>query len=576
VTFPRLNYAKRIALDFETHDEHLKELGPGPRRGATILCASVSDGETAWSFPHTPELYEWLNVYAHKDWIFANALYDLDFAHYQGFTPLGNIYDVQIAEPLIDEFSESYALEKLAQRYVGLGKATTDIDWFVLSHGLKGDPRSHLHRMPLDMVLDYAKEDALLTHQIFTKQEAILREKELWPVFLMESELLKLLLRMRVTGVRVDEEKIERTIAAVQAQWSKAQRRLVEIAGEQISANSAKQIATVFDRLKMQYGYTEAGNPSFTAAFLENHDSELSGILLQVRQLGKLDGTFLTGMKRFIVNGRIHTQFHPMRTDNYGTISGRLSSSKPNLQQIPARQEFSKKAVRGLFIPEDGHDWVKIDYSQIEQRLLVHYARGRGAPQMQQLYRDNPDTDFHTETARLANVPRSLAKTINFGINYGMGPKKLAQTLGVPKEDAYEFLSNYRERLPFLKTTFQKVEDKFVRVGYIRTISGRRAHYHGSASHVALNRLIQGSAADVMKQAMVNAYRHGIFETIVPHLTVHDEIDVSVPRTKEGDEALKELQYTFENVYQLRVPLRVDMERGPDWSRSYDRLDTTS
>ena len=562
---PRLDHAKRIALDFETHDPDLKELGPGPRRPDTrILGAAVSDGERSWYFENRPGLFEWLNQYHNKDWVFANALYDTDFAHYHGLTITGNIYDVQVAEPLLDEYEQSYSLDSLAFKYLGETKKKSSLDEWVTAHGLKGDARKYLAEMPVEMVAEYAKQDALLTYRIFEKQEPLLLEHGLWDVFMLETDLLKVLLLMKTTGVRIDEAKIEQTIAAVTEQCFRTQDALDELAGQSVNVNSSKQLAEVFRQLGYSFGFTDKGSPSFTAEFLEAQNHELAQMIVQVRQLLKLDGTFLTGLKRFIVNGRIHTSFHPLRSDRYGTISGRLSASQPNLQQIPARQPAAKKAVRGLFIPEDGCLWAKMDYSQIEQRLLVHYARGVGAKEMQAMYREFPETDFHTETAKRAGIDRRIAKTINFGINYGMGARKLARTLGVEESEAYEFLNDYHRRLPFLKETFNQVQNVFVQRGYIKTISGRQARYTGDKPHVALNRLIQGSAADVMKKALVDAYKAGLFDVLVPHLTVHDEIDVSVP--EHGEEALNELKRIFESAYEFRVPLLVDIEKGLTWA----------
>jgi DNA polymerase I-like protein with 3'-5' exonuclease and polymerase domains len=300
------------------------------------------------------------------------------------------------------------------------------------------------------------------------------------------------------------------------------------------------------------------------------------------------------------VSGRIHCNFNQLRSDAYGTVSGRFSSSNPNLQNIPARDPVMGPLLRSVFIPEEDHDWGSADWSQIEYRFCVHYAHltpGIDASVAVDMYRNDANTDFHQLAAEISGVERKKAKSVNFGVVYGMGVATMAAQLGCSFDEAEKILTTFHTEMPFLKAIYDTATRRAAQKGHITTILGRRRRFtkweynnklfnckddallekleHPSRygvrraqTHKALNALLQGSAADLMKQAMVEMYESGLFEVLVPHITVHDEMNVSIPRTAIGTEAFKEMQHIMETSMPLAVPVFASASTGNNWSEA--------
>jgi DNA polymerase-1 len=221
-------------------------------------------------------------------------------------------------------------------------------------------------------------------------------------------------------------------------------------------------------------------------------------------------------------------------------------------------------------VPEEDHRWIKIDYSQIEYRIIAHYATGKKSEEVREMYNKDPHTDYHEYVMGLSGLERKPAKNLNFGAAYCMGPATCAKKFHWTLEHATELLETYHREVPFVQTTRDRVIKIAKERGYIRTIAGRRSRVSDAMrankkEYSMFNRLIQGTAADVMKKGMLDAYEAGIFETLAPHLTVHDEMDVSEPRTKEGREATLELKHIMEDVFELKVPIIADLEVGDNW-----------
>ena len=287
--------------------------------------------------------------------------------------------------------------------------------------------------------------------------------------------------------------------------------------------------------------------------------------------------------------GRIHCQFH-----STGTVTGRFSSSNPNLQQVPARDQELAPLIRQLFIPEVGEEWVCADYAQQEPRVLVHYASLKNidsALTARNNYHQDENTDFHQMVADMAEIPRKQAKTINLALFYGMGQKKLAKELGLDEETAKNLFIKYHSKVPFVRTISNQVSSIASTRGYIKTLLGRKrrfnlwepadsfgekalpyslatAEYHKQKlkrayTHKALNALIQGSSADITKAAMYQIYKAGFLKDLNLLLTVHDELDFSVAPDKQ--KCLKEAIQVMKNCIKLQVPLQVDVERGSSW-----------
>lgn len=588
--FPNLSSARVLGLDTETKDTELLTRGPGAVRGAAhAVGVSVATDDRAWYFPlrHEYEAQQSMNMdpAAVFAWLSdtissrpvpvvgANLLYDLEVLRAEGVAaPAGELFDVQYAEPLLDEESPSYSLDALAQRHLGRGKETPALyEWCAVSFGGNPDAkqRANIYRSPPTLVGPYAEADALLPLQILARQRPTLSEQGLTELFRMECGLIPLLLDMRFRGVRVDERRANEAQLWLRRKAAEAQRELGDV-----DVWSADSVARAFDRFSLAYPRTEAGNPSFTREFLESLHHPLAEAVLDVRLYEKAANPFVESyLLGNLHNGRVHCQFNPLRSDAYGTVSGRFSSSNPNLQNIPSRHPVIGPMLRGLFIPEEGCVWRRQDYSQIEYRALAHYATGPGAEEIRERYRTDPDTDFHEMTVQMVQsqtgvqLDRKPAKNLNFGLVYGMSRDKTTRSLAVSEDLGARLYDAYFEAMPSVKHTYRAAERLAKRRGYIRTLLGRRRRFkNGEHAHKALNSLLQGTAADIMKKAMFEIYRSGLTRALgPPHLTVHDELDWSDPCTAESAEAFMEVERILVQCVEMRVPLMVDVSTGANW-----------
>ena len=622
---PDIRDAKTISLDTETFDPELSVNGPGWARNAGHMCGvSVAVEGRQWYVPtrhtvqselnHDPEVVtRWLNhIFSNENntKVGANILYDLGWLKHEGVTVKGKIYDVQYAEALLKEDSK-VALDKLGEKYCGEGK-TVDLlkEWILSYYGGSHTSqkwRGNIYRAPVTLTGHYAEQDAVLPLKILQQQWPLLDQQGLLPLFEMECSLINLLLEMRQEGVSVDVPYAERLDAEFAAEQKKIEDQLRHLVGFEVNVNASASLAKAFDELGLDYPRTKPtknapnGNPSFVQEFLSGHQHEVPQLVTAVRELGKLRGTFIQGyLLDSHVNGKVHGSFNSLSTADGGARTGRFSSSNPNLQNIPTRSKQGKM-IRRAFIPDPGHDhWRKDDYSQIEYRLLAHFAVGEGSDTIRERYVEDPKTDYHETTANLIEeitgvvLGRGQTKNINFGLAYGMGVPKLAASLNVSISDARGLFKAYHEGVPFVQETIDAMSNRAAKLGYNETILGRRTRFdlwepNGFTPHPplpyykavqqygynikraylyrTLNYTLQGSSADMMKAAMAKCYADGIFDvTGVPRLTVHDELDFSVrDRSPETVEAFKEMKRAMENVIPLRVPVVCDVEEGPTW-----------
>lgn len=610
--FPSLASAHRIAIDLETYDPDLLERGPGVRRDGYIVGVAVGtdDGFRAY-YPlrHTvgaehnlPEsaVFAWLRDELGRSSqakVGANILYDVDYLAHAGVPVAGRLLDVQVAEPLIDENLPSYSLASLAKRYLNESKVDEDLyRWAAASYGGDATRRAqagNIWRCPPQLVGPYAEGDVDLPLRILEKQLEVIDRQDLSRIFDLETRLLPLLLAMRQRGVRVDLGAAQRAHEVLSRRIAAATR---EIGG--IDVYSRGDLETYCRREGIEYPRTEAGNASFTSAFLESARDPRLQKVVEVRRLTKCRDVFIQGyILDKHVNGRIHCQFHPLRSDEGGTVSGRFSSSDPNLQNIPNRDPELGPLVRSMFVPDEGEVWARYDQSQIEFRFLAHYGRGDGAEAVRQQYRDDPKVDFHTMTAEMCSIDRKPAKNINFGLVYGMGEKTMAENLGRPLEDVKPIFAQYHQRLPFVRETYQSVSRAAEQRGWIRTVYGRLRRFdmweakrwsadkklyssfeeaaaeHGAGgvrraqTNKALNALLQGSAADQIKKAMVDIWESGLCQVLgSPGITVHDEIDWSMPAGSEREQV--EVRRLMQDAVPLRVPVITDYGVGSNWSEA--------
>jgi DNA polymerase I-like protein with 3'-5' exonuclease and polymerase domains len=604
--FPNLAGVRRIGLDTETKDLELLDRGPGAVRGAAhVVGISIAVPEKSWYFPLRHEyaaqaafnqdpgkVFSWLQgvlTDSRCEIVGANLLYDLENLRVEGVTTKKNkLIDVQYAEPLLDEEARSYALELLAQKHLTQGKESPLLyKWCADSFGGEANPkqRANIWRAPPSLVGPYAESDALLPLQIYEKQRLLLQGEGLFDLFRLECDLIPLLLDMRFRGVRVNVLAAEALAAELRMKARMAQGA---IPGVDVWSNES--IARAFDQVGEEFVRTEAGNPSFTKEWLEQCPHPLAAAVLDVRLYEKAINPFI---ESYILGnqyqGRVHCQFHPLRSAEYGAVTGRFSSSNPNLQNIPARHPVIAPLLRALFIPEEGCRWRRADHSQIEYRLLISDAVGasdqsrRVAEELRARYNQDPDTDFHEAAIQMVHkytgitLGRRPAKNLNFGLVYGMGRDKLIRSLGVSADVGTRLYEAYFEALPCIKDTLQSASRLAARRGYIKTLLGRRRRFsrmeegfyggqQRAGTHKALNARLQGGAADVMKKGMVDCYQAGVFDaTGIPHLTVHDELDWSDDQSPRAAEGFKEAKHLLENCVKLKVPLLVKMDEGENW-----------
>ena len=594
---PDLSSASRIAVDLETKDPNLRVSGPGwaTGNGHVTGIAIATDGWSGY-LPIRHEgggnldagfVFRWLNksLSTNCDKIFHNALYDVGWLRREGVTLNGKIQDTVIAAPLIDENRRQYSLNSLGLDYCKEIKDETLLTEAAKSHGV--DPKAEMYKLPAKFVGEYAEQDAVLTLKLWDKLKKLLEIQKLEPIYELESSLIPLLVEMRWRGVRVDVNKAEETVDKLKQQEKDCIKQIKYKYGVDVDVWASASVAKAFDKAGLTYPRTQKTNaPSFTGKWLEGLDHGLPKLVVEARKLQKIRSAFIENMiLEHSHNGRIHGQMHPLRGDSGGTVSGRFSYSTPNLQQVPARDPILGPLVRGLFLPEEDHVWGAYDYSQQEPRLTVHYASTMNLPGSDEAvsaYRHD-DADFHQIVADMAGIARKDAKVINLSLSYGMGKNKLIQALGINELEAEALFNNYHSKVPFIKELTLSCSRRAENVGEITTLLGRKCRFdmyearnektqplpmdkaieeygqniRRAFTYRAFNRLIQGSAADMTKQAMLDLWKEGI----VPHIQVHDELDISV-KNKEESRKIVEI---METCVDLNVPSKVDAEIGDTW-----------
>jgi DNA polymerase I-like protein with 3'-5' exonuclease and polymerase domains len=568
-----LRGAKEIAIDLETYDPQLKELGSGNvvKNGHIAGIAVAVEGWSGYYPVHHEQggnmdkklVFAWLQELFNQEnttFIFHNAMYDVCWLRSNGLSIKGKIVDTMIAASLIDENRMSYQLNSLAKFYIGMGKDEKILIEAAKEYGV--DPKADMWRLPAMFVGQYAERDAEATLKLWKRLEVEIYNQELTDIFSLETRLFPCLVDMRFKGVKVDLEKAQHIKQNLIKREETLIKKIKDLTGIDVEIMAARSIAKAFDKLKLPYDRTEKSNePSFTKNFLQNHPHELPQAIAEARELNKAHTTFIDSITKHAVNGRIHADINQIRSDDGGTVTGRFSMSNPNLQQIPARHPELGPMIRSIFIPEDKCKWGSFDYSQQEPRILVHYAKLQnleGVDEIVDAYQKG-DADFHQVVADMAGIERKQAKTINLGLMYGMGKNKLMAELGLMKESAEKLIKQYHTKAPFVKKLMENVSRKANDRGKIRTLLGRACHFDlwqpvqfgvfkplpleqarkeydeplkRAFTYKALNKLIQGSAADMTKKSMVSLYENGI----IPHIQIHDEVDISIESVQKAED----------------------------------------
>ena len=611
-SFPDLKDHKYIAIDLETRDPDLKSRGSGSIIGnGEIVGISVavegwsgyySFGHAEGNFFDKEVVMRWIKEVCALPNVklFHNAMYDVCWLRAYGVKINGHIVDTMVMASLIDENRFHYSLNSLSIDYLGQVKDETALRAAAERAGV--DAKAEMWKLPAMYVGLYAEKDAELTLSLFKKLSVEIKKQDLTKVFDLETQLFPCLIDMKFKGVRVDVQKAHTIKQKLAAQEESLLLEVKKETGIEPQIWAARSIAKVFDKLGLNYVRTaKTQAPSFTKNFLQEHKNPIVNKIAKAREINKAHTTFIDTIIKYEHRGRIHADINPIRGDSGGTVTGRFSYSNPNLQQIPARNKQIGPMIRSLFIPEDGHKWGCFDYSQQEPRLVVHYAatKFKGDEEVTEIVNrfQNNSIDFHQTVADMANISRTQAKTINLGLFYGMGKAKLQAELGIStKDEATKLFNKYHDSVPFVKDLSDAISRDGAAFGYIKTFGGRRCRFNKweiaewsagkftppmskpdaeaayfdkypeatkanirrAYTYKAVNKLIQGSAADMTKQSMVDLYKEGI----VPHIQVHDELDISI---EKGSNQHKKIIEIMENAVKLKIPNKVDYESGNNW-----------
>jgi len=653
------------AVDLETYDPDLKKKGSGAitsdGKNSYVVGIAIATHKQTLYFPirhlgknqngDPKQTWRVLNKKLFQNEkikkVFHNAMYDVCWIRSEtGLMPKGTLLDTMVAASLIDENRLRYSLDSLSKDYLKDHKYKYDLkEKSQASPYFINDPMSHMNELPYEMVKDYAEQDVNLTLRLWNLFEKTIHQtrsvtyhgktsrKTLTNIFKLETDLFPCLVEMRFKGVRVDTEKAK----VVGAKLKKRSDNLIKLiktrTGIKIDMWAAASIKKLLDKLEIKdYKETPKSKmPQLPKNYLKTHKNRFLRFIATARECDKAQNAFVKGLLKFVHKGRIHADINQIRSDFGGTVTGRFSMSNPNLQQIPAKGLIGKK-MRELFLPEEGERWGSFDYSQQEPRLVVHYAlknKMDGAETLAEAYTKDPSTDFHQIVAKMANIDRKTAKTINLGLFYGMGKTKLSMQLDLDKDEARELFNNYHDKVPFVRNLssglqdfanstqlIYTLEDRFCRFDKWEPISKEwdeekrmfivrryekneetgenemkeipvpilprrqaedaylaararslqdpdpqaeffKGSYQPAFTYKALNKLIQGSAADMTKKAMVILFKEGI----IPHIQIHDELCVSI---KDKDQALK-IKNIMENAVRLEVPNKVDYASGDNW-----------
>lgn len=648
-SYPPFRQAIGIGFDFEVKENDFKR-GPGWSRGKASICGGAidllfRDGSTYTEYrPIRHEVDTHLNlpvantVAYWKDLLEttpdipkfgANLIYDVGNATDEGIWVRGDLYDCQFAEALLTQ-DDDVNLEYVSSKYLKLHKETSILyEWCAKAYG--GEPtatqRSNIYRTSPRLAAPYGEQDARLPRLVMAQQYKPLQDQTLWELFRMECELIPLWVIMRKIGCRVDVDQAVRMKLRLTKEIIKKEKDIHCLTGKHIKVNARTELAPAYDMLGIKYPKTATGEPSFTAPWFMEQTDPLSELIWETRKLYKLRDTFIESyILKSNINGRIHGQFHPLRNEGSrgetgGTTTGRLSSSTPDLQNIPSRTELGREIMK-MYIPEEGHAcWENGDYSQVEYRTFAHYAVGPGSDALRAAYHADRKTDYHNFAQKVVkdasgiHVPRKASeaasgtfstgrltiKEVNFGKLFGVGVPKLCAMAHCALAEGKKIMSAMDVAMPFIKVSQKAFINEAKALGYTTTVLNRRYRFdlweaisqwneetqsysrsfplpyqqaireygqvQRAGTHKSMAGRCQGSAADVLKYSMWRCFKDGVYDVIgYPKLTVHDSNGRSViDLSPEQEEAANHMHWLMENALPLRVPVVFEVGRGPNW-----------
>ena len=628
---PDLHRAGIIALDTETRDEGLTNRGSGWPFGNGYICgvsiAYRADGKIrAHYFPvrhpdsqnfDPAQVFAWVKDLTASGVriITQNGLYDWGWLRSDGgilMPPSKHLEEIGALATIVDENRYTYSLDALCD-WRGLpGKDETLLRQAVKAGGFKVSKKnslqSHIWRLPARYVGSYAEADAANTLALFEGLDPVLDKEGTRAAYRLEVDLLPMVHEMRRRGIRIDTALAEQRRDLLLKRRDIVFAELSEKLGTNVSMaeiGRTRWLATTFDQYKISYPRTEKGNPSFTAGntgWMPKHSHWLPQLIVKADKYNNAAVNFLEHyILGHVVNGRVHAEIHPHRSDEGGTRSLRFSYSSPPLQLMPSRDEELAPLIRGTFLPEEDEFWAESDGSQQEYRFIVHYAVAQGlrkAKEAAERYRNDSDTDFHQLVAELTGLDRQSAKAVNFAKSFGAGVRKFAAMIGKPESEARALYNRYDRELPFVKQLAARCQYSAASLGYLVLYDGARRHWDAweapeiawtkgmgpcsreeterrvanpnhpwyrrclrrADTHKAMNALIQGSAARHTKLWMRACWREGI----VPLLQMHDALACSVASPELAERVVQ----LGREAVSLEVPMQVNLKFGRSWGNA--------
>lgn len=576
--FPRMPKAGKVVFDVETTGVDWKKdhivgivvtLGPGPKE--------------TWYFPirhadgnmDVDTVLNWV-----RDWsrnpdlliVGHNLKFDLHMAANEGIIFAGKLECTMVNAALIDENAGAYNLAECAKRAKVTAKRSDEM-YNHLAAVFGGDPDRkqmvNFHRLSGDdpIAESYAVGDGTTTWLLHEAQQKEIQDQELTLVHGVECRVIRTLFRMERRGVKIDEKKAAKFKKFMEKEIEAARKALPE----GFNPRSGPQVMNyVMSSGASGWPLTEKGKPSFPEAYLATIPA--GAPIIKLRKYTNLVNSFLEPLlTEHLHNGRIHTNFNQTKQDEYGVVTGRLSSNNPNEQQVPKRDKVLGRPFRELHVADEGMVWSANDYSQQEFRVFADYS---ASPALLAGYAADPPIDFHTVVANLLGVERDpTAKRMNLGMLYGMGVKKLAASLGIPEAKAKALRDQYHANLPEVKAYLKKAEYWASQRGWVRTKLKRRRRFPDPTfAHKAGNSIIQGTSADITKLKMCEVDELFAANGDICHLLlqVHDELDWQFPDTPEGrklDAMARAIMTSFgeDDLIQLTVKMAADSKQGPNW-----------
>lgn len=540
-----------------------------------------------------------------------NIKFDIHFLRELGAVFKGQVWCTMISAGLINEHETSFSLDYLAKKYLGEGKdgdIYLELKKLFGGLGTRNVQVKNFPKAPVELIGKYAKKDTRVALGLYEWQKSEIERQGLGKVHKLESDLFPVVMDMEVRGVRVDVDRAEEALRHLQVKIDKLQKELNSVAGFECNPQPSEHIKKLFSPSKNEKGIwvacdgtelknTASGNASIDSEALSKMRHPAASIILSIRKMMKCRNTFIKGhILSHHHEGVIHPNINQTKGEGFGTGTGRFSYNQPALQQIPARDKDVAGIVRPMFVPDYGQVWGCWDYEQFEFRMFAHYINNQNINKM---FNDDPDTDFHQAIADLTGLPRSApssgganAKQLNLGMVFGMGGGLLAEKMGLPSKtkvvkfndgkekeilvagpEAEEVIRQYHNTVPSIEQISRKAASIAKTRGYVRTLMDRHIRFpRGYFTHKAAGLIYQGSSADCMKQKLIELDKllKGTEGRLL--LSVHDEVNVSLPI---GDEKMirdiTEVLECYDGVscpIKLRIPIRTDFGQGSSWKEA--------